>query len=628
MPIVMVNNKKNISEGDQSRDKVFRNRINFISILVFFLFGAVIFRLYFLQVKSYGYYKDKAENQHFSQFVLESKRGEIFLNEENGLLPVATNKKMFTVYAIPDSIQPSEIEVLSFKLSEILKLERESILPKLSKKDDVYEPLKRKISEEEVRQIKELDHKGVQLESESWRFYPNDSLAAQVVGFEGYKNDEKTGLYGIEKAYNSLLSGEKGWVRQEKDAGSRWISIGERLLNPPQNGNDLVLSLEYPIQFKAELTLKNAVRKHRAEGGRIIVMDPYTGDILAMAQSPGFDLNNFSKIEDASVYMNSNISHVYECGSVFKPFTMAAGLDSGAVEVDETYVDTGTVKISGYSIKNSEEKVYGKQTMTEVIENSINTGVIYVEQKVGNDKFLEYVEKFGFGKKTGIDLPGELAGNISNLKTNRDIEYYTASFGQGITVTPLQLVTAYSTLANGGKAVKPRIVKEAILSNGKKKKIEKDFGEKIISQDTSNKIGLMLESNVVNGHGKPAHVPGYRVAGKTGTAQISDKEKGGYIEGQTVGSFAGFGPVDNPKFAMLVVIDYPKDIEWAESTAGPVFGEMAKFLFEYYGVEPTQDYTKKELEKFNRSHDYLNLIIDEEVKEKEKSEDEEKIDEN
>ncbi len=625
----MVNNNiRKRERNSDNRENIFKNRINVLSFLVLFLFGIIFFRLYILQVKSYAYYKEKADNQHFSQFTLESKRGEIFLNEDDGLLPVATNKDMFTVFAVPSIIEDDTAEVLSYKVSEILGLEREAVYSKLLKRKDAYEPLKRKISDEEVEKIKELNHEGIQLENESWRYYPNNSLAAQVIGFEGYnKESKKTGLYGVEKTYNDLLLGKSGWLKQEKDAGSRWISIGKRFTSPAQNGLDLVLSLDYAIQFKAELTLKNAVEKHQADGGRIIIMDPYTGDILAMAQEPTFNLNDFSKVESNSIYMNSNLAHVYECGSVFKAFTMAAGLDAGVIKADETYIDKGEVEISGYTIKNSEEKVYGEQTMTQIIEKSINTGVIYVEQKLGNNKFLDYVEKFGFGKKTGVELKGELAGNISNLKTNRDIEYYTASFGQGITVTPIQLTTAYSALANGGELVKPQIIKTVIKNDGTKKDVKREVIRKAVSQDASNKIGLMLESNVVNGHGKPAGVPGYRIAGKTGTAQISDKEKGGYVEDATVGSFAGFGPVGNPKFAMLVVVDNPKDVEWAESTAGPVFGEMSKFLFEHYGIKPTEQYTKNDLEKFNRSHDYLNFISkDDENGENEKIEEEKEED--
>lgn len=602
----------NLNESTDNNDKKFRNRLNLLSLLVIFLFGIIFFRLYNLQVQGHEYYKEKADKQHFSHQELKPRRGEIFLSEESGLVPVATNKDMFTAYAIPDNIKGEEVEFLSYKVSEILDLNKDEIYQSLSKKNDVYEPLKRKISEEEIDKIKELNHKGIKLEGEPWRYYPNKSLAAQIIGFEGFSGDKRTGLYGIEKEYNDVLLGRSGWLKQEKDAGSRWISIGKRLINPAQDGNDLVLSLDYAVQFKAELVLRNAVKKHRAEGGRIIIMNPHSGNVIAMAQQPTFDLNNFSEEKDQTVFMNSNVSSVYECGSVFKAFTMASGLDAGVIQSDDTFVDTGSVSISGYTIKNSEEKVYGKQTMTGIIENSINTGVIFVEKKLGNSKFLEYVEKFGFGEKTEIDLPNELSGNISNLKTNRDIEYYTASFGQGITVTPIQLVTAYSAIANGGDLYQPQIVKVIIDHNNKKKEVPTELIEKVISQDASNQISLMLEKNVTNGHGKTAGVPGYRLAGKTGTAQIADKEKGGYVEDATTGSFVGFGPVDNPEFVIAVIIDDPKDVKWAESTAGPVFGEMSKFMLEHYGVKPTEEYTQNDLEQFKINHSYLNVISDEE----------------
>lgn len=606
--------KKNVQQSSQEdfSEKRFKNRLNLLSLLIIFLFGVVFFRLYHLQIKSYAYYKEKADKQHFSHQELEPKRGEIFLSEESGLVPVATNKEMFNVYAIPDNIKKDEVEFLAYKLSEILQLEKEKIQQSLAKENDVYEPLKRKVSEEEVAKIKELDHKGVKLEEETWRYYPNKSLAAQVIGFEGFSGDKRTGLYGVEKSYNNVLLGKSGWLKQEKDAGSRWISIGKRLINPAQDGNDLVLSLDYAVQFKAELVLRNAVKKHRAEGGRIIIMNPHNGDIIAMAQQPTFDLNKFSEQKDPSVFLNSNVSSVYECGSVFKSFTMVSGLDAGVIESDDTFIDTGSVNISGYEIKNSEEKVYGEQTMTGIIENSINTGVIFIEKKLGNAKFLEYVEKFGFGEKTGVSLPAELSGNISNLKTNRDIEYYTASFGQGITVTPIQLATAYSAIANGGNLYQPRIVKAVVDSNNQKREIKPEIISKVISQNAANQVSLMLEKNVTNGHGKTAGVPGYRLAGKTGTAQIADKEKGGYVEDATTGSFAGFGPVDNPEFVILVVIDDPKDVKWAESTAGPVFGEMSKFMLEHYGIEPTEEYSQKDLEQFKVNHSYLNVISDEE----------------
>jgi len=368
------------------------------------------------------------------------------------------------------------------------------------------------------------------------------------------------------------------------------------------------------IQFKTELILESAVQRHGADGGRIIVMDPSTGNVLAMAGAPSFDLNNYSLVEDVNVFRNSNISDSYECGSVFKAISMAAGLDTGKINPDTTYIDTGNVQEAGYVIENSDGKAYGKQTMTQVIEKSLNTGVIFIEKKVGNEDFLQYIKNFGFGKETGIELSYEANGNISNLNTNRNIEYFTASFGQGITVTPIQLASAYVAIANGGNLLKPQIIDKIIPKNGEERQTKKEITRKVISKNTANQLALMLESNVENGHGKQAGVPGYKIGGKTGTAQIPDPDKGGYLENATVGTFAGFGPIDNPKFVILAIIDNPKDVEWAESTAGPIFGELAKFLFNYYNIEPTEEHTEEEMRVFNKTHNYVD---NEEIKKEE-----------
>ena len=243
--------------------------------------------------------------------------------------------------------------------------------------------------------------------------------------------------------------------------------------------------------------------------------------------------------------------------------------------------------------------------MTEALEKSLNTGMIFAEKQMGHEIFLRYVKDFGFGAKTGVALPGEINGNISNLSSRRAIEFYTASFGQGITVTPIQLVMAYGAMANGGELLKPQIVDYSIDYLGGKSYSEKEVIRNVISSQSAQQVTRMLESNVVNGHGKRAGVPGYRIAGKTGTAQMSDKVRGGYIDGATVGSFAGYGPVDNPVFAMLVIIDRPQGVKWAESTAAPVFGEMAKFILDYKGVEPTETYTEEDLKRFTETHNYI-----------------------
>ncbi len=591
-------------------------RIYAIVLLIFFLGGLVFFRLYAIQVRAHEQYKEYANNQHRLCQAILPLRGEIFLREKDQLFPVAVNEELMTVFAIPNEIENPELAARA--IAEILNLDYADVISKLSKKNDLYEVLKRKLDHREVEAINNSLIKGIYMEGERWRYYPGDHLAAQSIGFVGYDGDQVKGQYGIESFFEQQLKGSAGMLEQEHDTFGRWISIGSKSIIPVKHGSEIVLTLDHVLQFKAESALKNAVNRHDANGGRIIIVDPYSGKIITMAIYPSFDLNEYSDAEDMAVYKNSLVSDSYECGSVFKPITMSAGLDTGKVAPDSTYTDTGQVIEAGFTITNSDGKAYGKQTMTDVIEKSLNTGAIFVAREVGNQHFLKYIKDFGFGKKTGIQVPGEATGNISNLSTNRDIEFYTASFGQGIAVTPLQLTMAYAVMANGGELYEPQIVEKIVDADKREIISEKKHGKAVISKQAANQITLMLESNVNNGHGKLAGVPGYRVAGKTGTAQISDKEKGGYLEDATTGTFAGFAPVDNPIFVMTVIIDHPKDVEWAESTAAPVFGELSKFMFDYFGIEPTEEFSSKDLEKFSKIHNYL--AEEDEEKEEEEQE--------
>lgn len=579
-------------------------RVSSLAGLVVFCGFFTIFNLYRIQVASGEKYRDLAENQYRHQKEIAPKRGEIFLKEKNGAFPVAVNRELPFVFAIPAQIKDNRYE-LAAQLAEILFLPREEVEKRIINEKDTYRIIKKNLSSQEAEKILALKKTGIYLDKELGRFYPGGKLAAQTVGFMSYGEDVYSGAYGAESHFEETLKGSPGISSGERDAGGRWIFTGDKKGLPVRDGEDLFLSLDYVIQFKTELILRNAVKKHGASGGRIIIINPQNGRIIAMAQEPSFDLNQFSSVEDASFYRNSLISDSYECGSVFKPFTMAAGLDSGKISPETTYYDSGSVVEAGFEIKNSDLKANGQQTMTNVIEKSLNTGVIFVEKQLGNDNFLRYVEKFGFGQLAEIDLPNEAKGNISNLKTNRNIEFFTAAFGQGITVTPLQLVTAYAAIANGGNLFYPQILEYRQTPQGEKISQKSRLRRKVISDQAARQVALMMESNVVNGHGKLAAVPGFRVAGKTGTAQIPDKEKGGYLEDATIGSFAGFAPVEDPRFAMLVVIDNPRDVQWAESTAGPVFGELAKFILEYYGVQPTEEYNEEDLNLFAARHQYF-----------------------
>ena len=577
------------------------NRIHVLFFLIFILGAVIILRLYSLQVSAYGYYKALAENQHSVLRDLIPKRGEIFLLDKNDLYPVAVNKSSKTAYAVPKEIKDPFLAAQA--VARMLGLEEGNLREKFSDQKDMYEVLKRRLSDEEISAIKEARLDGIHLSDETFRYYPAGELASQALGFVGWRDDDFGGRYGLEAYFEERLKGEEGNLFQERDSSGRWISTGEKDITHAKDGDNLILTIDHIIQYETEKILKSAVEKFEADRGTIIVMEPSTGQILSLANYPNFNPNDYQKAENMENFRNLAVSDAYECGSVFKPITLAGAIDSGKINPDTVYADTGQVDEAGYSIKNSDLKSYGRQTMTEVLEKSLNTGVIYAQKLLGNKNFSDYVKRFGFGEIAGIDLPGESGGNINNLKNLKsDIQFFTASFGQGITVTPIQLISAYNAIANGGTLMKPQIIRKVIKDGGQEEEIFPEEVRRVISQSAANQVSMMLRSVVDNGHGKRAGVPGYAVCGKTGTAQIASTDKKGYEEGKNIGSFVGFAPLDNPQFTVLVRMDNPKTVEWAESSAAPAFGELMKFLLDYRNIEPTEDYTQADWDAFSQTH--------------------------
>ena len=567
-------------------------RIYFLVGAIFLMGTIIIVRLYILQVANYSKFKAMAEEQHKTHSELAAKRGEIYLKSGDDRYPLAVNREYMMVFLEPKLVTEKDRAIS--ELSYILGIERREIEEKLSKSDDMFEIVKKKLSEDEANKIRELKLKGVNLVPEIYRYYPGGELAAQVVGFVGSDGESQKGRYGLESYWEDELRGKNGSLFQERDSAGRWISISDREMTPAQDGVDLVLTIDETVQYEIEKILKSTMEKHQADGGSILVQEPQTGKILAMANYPSFNPNEFGKVENMNAFLNSSISSTYESGSVFKTITLAVGIDTGVISPNTTFIDTGVVNEAGYNIKNSDEKSYGEQTMTQVLEKSLNTGVIFVERLIGNGRFLDYIKSFGFGEKSKIDLPGELAGNISNLKNLKsDIQFFTASYGQGLTVTPLQILNSYSVIANGGNLMKPQIIDKKIYSDGRVEEIQPEVIRRVIKEETANQTKEMLKSVVINGHGKRAGVPGYAVGGKTGTAQVAKKEGVGYEDGMTIGSFVGIAPLENPRFTVIVKIDNPKDVEWAESSAAPAFEEVMKFLLNYYNIEPTESLSKE-----------------------------------
>ena len=562
---------------------------------VFFIgliFIVVVLRLFSLQIIKHSFYKKLAANQHQNFETVYPVRGEIFMKDKHTnsdsrslLFPIAINKDYWTIYAVPKEIKEKEETVT--KLSPLLNINEEELKKKISKLNDPYELLKNKVEEENYNKIKDLSIDGVYFQKESWRYFPAGEMACHLVGFVGFYGDEKIGRDGLEEHYEEKLSGKTGFIEAKRDSLGELINVGEKILAVPEDGADLILTIDPNIQYFIEGKIKQRVQELEATSGTIIVMEVKSGAIKAMASWPTFNPNKYNEVEDIGLFLNPVIDGVFEPGSVFKIITMAAALDKGLIDPNTTYEDKGFVEISGHIIKNATEKANGVQTMTQVLEKSLNSGAIFVQQKLGKDNFKDYVEKFGFGQKTGIDLSGEEKGNISNLKKKKDLEYATASFGQGIAVTPIQLVVAFGAIANDGVLLRPYIVEKVIYKSGEEKIIQSQEIRRVISSDAASRLTAMMVSTVKNSFDKKAWVPGYSVAGKTGTAQIPDLEKGGYSD-ETIHTFGEFFPAYDPRFVLLIKVDKPKGIRFAADSITPLGRQITEYILNYYEIPPSQ----------------------------------------
>ena len=438
---------------------------------------------------------------------------------------------------------------------------------------------------------KEIKIEGINFVMTSYRYYPAKNIGAHITGFVGYGKIKPTGNYGLEGFFNEELFGQYGKVKSDLGADHSVIIVNNREYEKPINGSHFILTINRSIQFTVCEKIKNAVKEYDADGGSVVIVNPSTGEILSMCSYPDFDPNNYKNVEDVNYFNNPIIFNAYEPGSVFKIVTIAAGLDQNKITPQTTYYDKGSIMIEGWDkpIKNSdfeERGGYGVVNMNTVLEKSLNTGTIFIQEKVGSKIFADYVKDFGFGEKTGIELETESPGDISRLlvKKIRPVEAATASFGQGITATPLQLVMAVATIANKGILMKPYIVDKIISSEGAVKiKVQPKHIRRVVSEKAALLTASMMVNVIDNGHAKRAGVDGYYVAGKTGTAQVAELKKRGYSE-KTIHTFVGFAPVEDPVFTMIVKLDNPKKAFFSSMSAAPVFGDLAKFLLHYFQI--------------------------------------------
>jgi cell division protein FtsI/penicillin-binding protein 2 len=571
-------------------NKVNNWRINFILALVLIVGATIVSRLFFLQILERKLYGAQALGQQVAFNNIAGSRGQIFCvssqetkgSKESGeVKSLAINKDSWTISANPKDIPDKEAfaDILSKNISQSSQL----ILSELNSQDS-YIVIQKGLSSAELSKIKALNLKGLSWQNVSDRFYPQGEMASETLGFLGGSG---SGQYGIEGYYEDILMGKLG-IQEQKSGLDSIFSSGSQI---SLDGSDLYLTIDYNIQFQAEALLKQQEKKNDIDSGQIIVLKPDTGRILALANFPNFNPNQYSREKDLSVFQNSAVQKLFEPGSIMKPFTMAFAINEGKITPDTTYVDTGVVSFGTKSIHNFQNEVYGKQTMTQVLENSINTGAVFAEQQISHKTFFNYLDKFGFFKKTGVDISGEIYSQNSSLKNGPDMNYATASFGQGIELTPMQIARGFCAIANGGKLVKPYIV-DKIVSGQDEIYTKPQISEPIVSRQTISQLNSMLINVVDKGFNSVAKIPGYYLAGKTGTAQVPLKNGKGYETDKTIQSFVGYGPAFNPQFLILVKLDNPK-VPKSALSAVPVFKELAQYIINYWQIPPDYDVNAK-----------------------------------
>lgn len=561
----------------------FKGRIALAVAAFLFVIIVIIGRLGWIQFVEGKKYTEKMREQMQENKELQSPRGTIFDRNGRELAISSLNKSL---YVNPREFK-SDADTVAAELAPLVNMKPEDLVAKLQGENS-FAWIRRTLEPEQYHDINQIirDQKisGLYFVDESKRYYPNDNLAAQVLGFVG---TDDVGLDGLEMALDKTIKGKI--VHQAVDTDNYGIPIFKSIFTfaPEEQASNVVLTLDSNIQFIVEQCLDQAVFETNASAATVIVMNPKTGEILAMANRPTFNPNDFAKY-NAMSWRNRAVSVIYEPGSTFKSVVAAAALQEGLVRPNEYFSDHGYIEVSGRRIHNaSGEEGYENLSFTDIIKNSVNTGFVQVGMRVGAVKLTDYARNFGFGKPTGIELPGEESGILFNPADMRASDTATMSIGQSIAVTPLQLLTAVSAIANDGVLLKPHIIKEIYSGDGSVNVTTvPDVVRQVISSETAHTLTEMLEKVISEGGGKQAQVKGYRFAGKTGTAERLNENGAGYEAGHYIASFVGFGPIENPQFAIIVVLDNPGGVYYGGLIAAPVFKNIATQLVRYFNLKP------------------------------------------
>lgn len=556
-------------------------RFRLVLLLFIVCLLAILARLFYWQTARAEELVNLGEDQYGYRMKLTPTRGEI--RTADGFA-IAANSLSYLVYANPKEIKNKD--QTAQLLSPLLQTDSATISALLSI-DKFWVALKNQVTPDKKAAIEKLQIPGVGFEEQELRYYPEASTAAKLLGFVG-KDDQgnQQGYSGLEGYYDKQLRGKEGYVSQIHDAFGNPIIAQMNTQESAIDGRDLNLYLDRTIQFMLEKELKDGLEKYGADSDMAAVIDPKTGGILAMAAYPSYDPAHYADYTD-DLYRNPFISDTYEPGSTFKPLIMAGALDSGLITPDTHCPKcSGPVSVGGYDIHTWDDKYRPNETMTKILEQSDNVGMVYISELLGHQRELSYINQFGIGQMTGIDLQGEVAPNLRPQNQWYPIDYATASFGQGISVTPIELLSAFTAIANNGKRMEPHVVKSVETPEGETIQIPPKVVDQPISEKTAKVMTEMMVDAVDNGESKWTKLDGYRIAGKTGTAQIPIA--GHYDPNKTIASFIGFGPAENPRFLMLVIVDKPTTSIYGAETAAPIFFDIAKDILNYYGIPPTE----------------------------------------
>ena len=568
-----------------------RARLAYIVILI--AAGVLLTSLYMTQVVKGKAYAAKADKQYVKPSATLFDRGTIYFSAKDGTKAAAAAVQSgYLVYMNPSLIRDA---VQTYDaLSQYLELEKADFISRASKKADLYEELLNRVGEDTANIVKGLSLTGIGVVKETWRSYPGGTIAAHELGLigENSKSGSVEGRYGLESTYQSTLA-RTGVGSSVNVFAQLFSGVKDAVLGGSPNAGDVVTTIEPTVQKYLEKILSQTSSKWSPDEIGGIIMDPKTGEIVAMASLPTFDPNDTSTVKLVSTFSNPLVEHVYEMGSIMKPLTMAMALDSGVEKTDSTYNDTGTLTLNTMKISNYDGKARGVIPMQQILSQSLNVGAatiaMNVEHALGSGTVFKYFTSYGLGQKTGIDQPNEATGIISNLKSGRDIEIATAAYGQGIAVSPVEMARSLSILANGGYLVSPHLVKEVDLADGTVKKIEPAKLGPVLKKQSVDDVTSMLikvvDEKIAVAH-PDIYFKNYSVAAKTGTAQIADHANGGYYPNKYLHSFFGYFPAYNPKFLVFIYQVYPKGAQYASDTLTAPFSEITKFLIDYYNISP------------------------------------------